>query len=99
MVRGPYYSSYPLIGFTAGTIRNETVTFLQNVSVSLRKSSSVSASLHFGTRTLPGVTDLLRSCVLHFENFAKKPKPKKYHLLHKTCKHIKKGVGAMIRRS
>ena len=29
---------------TAGTIRNETVTFLQNVSVSLRKSSSVSVS-------------------------------------------------------
>ena len=78
---------------TAGTIRNETVTFLQNVSVSLRKSSSVSVSLHPGTRTLPGVTDSLRSCGLHLRKFPKNQKSKKSHLLHKTCTHIKKVQG------
>jgi len=45
---------------TAGTIRNETVTFVQNVSVSLRKSSSVSVSLRLRTRTIPRITNSLR---------------------------------------
>ena len=72
---------------TAGTIRNETVTFLQNVSVSLRKSSSVSVSLHPGTRTLPGVTDSLRSCGLHLGKFPK-TKNQKNHIYFTKHVHI-----------
>ena len=49
---------------TAGTIRNETVTFLENVTVSLRKSSLVSVSLRFLIRTIPKVTNSLRSTFL-----------------------------------
>ena len=72
---------------TAGTIRNETVTFLQNVSVSLRKSSSVSVSLRLPIRTIPKVTNSLRSCGLDLAIFENQ-KLKKLFLLHKTYKHI-----------